>query len=167
MMPIFLQALRGKSAFETGLILLPMALTGGISTIIAGRLYDRIGPRPLVTLGFIVLIVNTWQLSQIKADTPISFIMLLLALRGIALGTTVQTTFVTGLSVVPLKNVARGSSLINATRQVVQSVGVAILATVLASSLSPRFRRCSSSSSPSRLYRVSRQSLFVVPNYLL
>ena len=117
MMPIFLQALRGKSAFETGLILLPMALTGGISTIIAGRLYDRIGPRPLVTLGFIVLIGNAWQLSQIKADTPISFIMLLLALRGIALGTTVQTTFVTGLSVVPLKNVARGSSLINATRQ--------------------------------------------------
>jgi len=39
---------------------------------------------------------------------------------------------------VPLKQVARGSSLTQSTRQVVQSVGVAILATVLASSLSPQ-----------------------------
>jgi DHA2 family multidrug resistance protein len=64
--------------------------------------------------------------------------MVLLALRGIAVGATVQTTFVTGLSVIPLKNVARGSSLINATRQVVQAVGVALLATILVGSLSPQ-----------------------------
>ena len=138
LMPIFLQALRGKTAFETGLILLPMAITGGISTIIAGRLYDRFGPRPLVTFGFIILIINTWQLSQIKADTPVTFIMFLLALRGISLGATVQTTFVTALSVVPIQQIARGSSLTNATRQVVQSIGVAILATVLTSTLSPQ-----------------------------
>ncbi len=138
MMPIFLQALRGKTAFETGLILLPMAVTSGVTTIVAGRLYDRLGPRPLVAFGFLMLIVNTWQLSQIKADTPITTIMLLLALRGLALGATVQTTFVTALSVVPLKQVARGSSLTNATRNVVQAIGVAILATVLASALSPQ-----------------------------
>ncbi len=138
LMPLFLQSLRGKSAFETGLILLPMAITAGVSTIISGRLYDRLGPRPLVAFGFAMLIINTWQLSQIQADTSINYIMLLLALRGLAVGTTVQPTFVTALSVVPLNNIPRGSSLTNATRQVVQSIGVAILATVLASSLSPQ-----------------------------
>ncbi|HVP21749.1 MAG TPA: DHA2 family efflux MFS transporter permease subunit [Anaerolineaceae bacterium] len=138
MMPIFLQALRGKTAFETGLILLPMAITSGVTTIIAGRLYDRVGPRPLVAFGFLMLIINTWQLSQIKADTPIDFIILLLALRGLAVGATVQTTFVTALSVVPLKQLAGGSSLTNATRNVFQAIGIAILATVLASTLSPQ-----------------------------
>jgi EmrB/QacA subfamily drug resistance transporter len=138
MMPLYLQFLRGRTAFQTGLILLPMAITGGITTIIAGRLYDKIGPRPLVVFGYSILIINTWQLSQIKADTPISFIMLLLALRGLAVGATVQTTFVTALSVVPMKQIARGSSLTNATRQVVQSIGIAILAAVLVSSLSPQ-----------------------------
>jgi hypothetical protein len=39
----------------------------------------------------------------------------------VALGSTVQTTLVTALSVVPLPKVAGGSSLINATRQVVQA----------------------------------------------
>jgi len=130
--------LRGSTALQTGLVLLPMAFTGGIATIIAGRLYDKLGPRPLLAFGFSILIINTWQLSQIRADTPVSWIMFLLALRGLAMGATIQTTFVTALSVVPLKQVARGSSLTNATRQVVQAIGVAILATVLVSALSPQ-----------------------------
>ena len=138
LMPIYLQFLRGRTAFETGLILLPMAVSGGIATILAGRLYDRLGPRPLIAFGFGILILNTWQLSQIQADTPISWIMFLLALRGLAFGATIQTTFVTALSAVPLPAIAQGSSLTNATRQVIQAIGVAILATVLASTLSPQ-----------------------------
>jgi len=140
LMPVYLQALRGRTALQTGLILLPLAIAGGIFVTLAGRLYDKIGPRPLLVTGFALLVVNTWQLSQIQADTPIEWIIFLLVLRGVALGLTVQTTMVTALSVVPRLALARGSSLVNSTRLVVQSIGVAILATVLASSLSPDVR---------------------------
>jgi EmrB/QacA subfamily drug resistance transporter len=136
LMPIYLQALRGRTALQTGMILLPMAIAGGIFVTLSGRIYDKIGPRPLLAGGFLLLVVNTWQLSQIRADTPISWILFLLVLRGLALGMTVQTTMVTALSVVPRQDLARGSSLTNATRLVVQSIGVAILATVLTSTLS-------------------------------
>jgi DHA2 family multidrug resistance protein len=138
LMPVYLQALRGRTAFETGLILLPMAVSGGIMTPLAGRIYDKVGPRLLLTAGFGILIINTWQLSLLTGDTPITWIMVLLALRGLALGLTVQTTMVAALSVVPIPEIAIGSSLTNATRQVVQSVGVAVLATVLASTISPQ-----------------------------
>ncbi len=138
LMPIYLQSVRGISATATGFILVPLAITGAIATVIAGRLYDKIGPRLIMGFGFGVLMINTWQLSQLKGDTPLSWIIFLLALRGVALGATVQTTLVTALSVVPLPKVAGGSSLINATRQVVQAIGVALLATVLASTLSPQ-----------------------------
>jgi DHA2 family multidrug resistance protein len=137
LMPVYLQALRGRTAFETGLLLLPLAFASGIAAPLAGRLYDRIGPRPLVVTGFALLVINTWQLAQIKGDTSIWFIGMLLALRGLALGLTIQTTFATALGSVPLRQLPRGSSLINGTRFVVQSLGVAILATVLASALSP------------------------------
>jgi DHA2 family multidrug resistance protein len=137
LMPIYLQALRGRTALQTGFILLAMALTGGISVTLSGRLYDKVGPRPRMAGGFAILMVNTWQLSQIQGDTAIGWITFLLALRGLALGLTVQTTMVTALSVVRRGDLARGSSLTNATRLVVQSIGVAVLATLLASTVSP------------------------------
>jgi hypothetical protein len=59
----------------------------------------------------------------------------------VALGLTVQTTLVTALSVVPMKDLARGSSLTNATRNLVQSIGVAVLATILAGTISPEVQQ--------------------------
>ncbi len=136
LMPVYLQALRGYTAFDSGLTLLPLAITSGIITPLAGRFFDKIGPRILIVSGFAILLINTWQLSQIEATTPISTIMWLLALRGVALGLTVQTTFATALSSAPQNKISRASSLVNGTRFVVQSIGVAILATVLAGSVS-------------------------------
>jgi DHA2 family multidrug resistance protein len=137
LLPLYLQLLRGRTALEAGVLLLPMAVAAALSTPFSGRLFDRIGARPLAVAGFSLLAVNTWQLSKLTADTPMSWIEILLFIRGVALGLTVQTTMLTGLSVVPLKKTARASALINSTRQVVQAIGVAILATILASAVSP------------------------------
>jgi DHA2 family multidrug resistance protein len=136
LMPLYLQILRGKSALEAGIILLPMALAAGVVTPFSGRIADRIGARPLAVIGYSLLAVNTWQFTHLTADTSIGWIQMLLALRGVALGLTVQITLLVSLSVVPLRQTARASSLVNATRQVVQSIGVALLATLLASSIS-------------------------------
>ena len=140
LMPIYLQALRGLSALQTGFVLLPMAVAGGIFITYSGRMYDRWGPRPLLVAGFSLLVINTWQLSRIQADTPILWIVFLLILRGFALGLTVQNTMVTALSVVAPKELARGSSLTNSSRLVVQSIGVAVLATILAGAISPEMK---------------------------
>lgn len=138
LMPIYLQALRGRTALQTGLILLALAGAAGIATPLAGRIYDKIGPRPLVIVGFSILIINTWQLAHLQGTTSISFILFLLALRGLALGMTVQTTFTTALGSVPLQLLPRGSSLANSTRFAVQAIAVALLATVVTSTLSPQ-----------------------------
>ena len=140
LMPVYLQSFRGRTALETGIILLGVAATSAFATPLAGRLFDKIGPRMIITVGFIILCINTWQLSQIQGDTPISYIVFLLALRGLAVGLTLQTTFTTSLSSIPLNLLPRGSSLLNSTRFVVQAVSVATLATVLISTLSADVR---------------------------
>lgn len=140
LMPLYLQLLRGLSAFEAGMTLLPMALASGITTPLAGRIYDKIGPRALLIVGYGLLAFNTWQFAHLTGDTPLSTIRWLLVVRGVALGLTVQTTFTTALGVVPPQNVGRASSLINATRFVVQAVSVALLATLLTAYLSPEMQ---------------------------
>jgi EmrB/QacA subfamily drug resistance transporter len=133
LMPVYLQAFRGYTALQSGVILLGVAITSGIATPLAGRLYDKIGPRMNLIVGFFLLCINTWQFSKIEADTPISYIFLLLMLRGLAVGLTLQTSFVAALSSIPLNNLPRGSSLLNSTRFVVQAVSVAALATIFSS----------------------------------
>ena len=140
LMPVYLQAFRGRTALQTGFILLGVALTSGIATPLAGRLYDKIGPRMNLIVGFSILCVNTWQLSKIQGNTPISYIFLLLALRGLAVGLTLQTSFVAALSSMPLNQLPRGSSLLNSTRFVVQAVSVAALATIFSSSVPAEIR---------------------------
>jgi DHA2 family multidrug resistance protein len=140
LMPVYLQAFRGRTALEAGFILLAVAATSGVATPLAGRVYDKIGPRMNMIVGFSILCFNTWQLSKIQALTPISYIVFLLAVRGLAVGLTLQTSFVTALSSVPLNVLPRGSSLINSTRFVVQAVAVAALATIFSSSISAEVR---------------------------
>lgn len=137
LMPIYLQTFRGRTALEAGIILLGVAATSAIATPLAGRLYDKIGPRTIMVVGFIILCVNTWQLAEIRGTTAISYIVFLLALRGLAIGLTLQTSYVTALSSIHLDMLPRGSSLLNSTRFVVQAVAVAALATILVSYYSP------------------------------
>lgn len=141
LLPLYLQTLRGKTALESGVILLPLAIASGVVVPLAGKLYDKIGARPLMVTGFALLAVNTWQFSQLQADTSITWILVLLVIRGVALGLTVQTTMVAALSVVGPREYSRASSLSNATRQVVQSIGVAVLATILATALSAEVKQ--------------------------
>jgi DHA2 family multidrug resistance protein len=76
-------------------------------------------------------------LALIKGTTPIAYIVFLLALRGLAVGLTLQTSYVSALSSIPLDQLPRGSSLLNSTRFVVQAISVAALATILVGFLSP------------------------------
>jgi hypothetical protein len=52
-----------------------------------------------------------------------------------------QATFTTALAAVPHRSLPRASSLVNSTRFIAQALGVALLATVLASGSSPDVRR--------------------------
>lgn len=141
LMPVYLQSLRGRTAMQTGIILLPIAATTGLINLIVGGIYDKIGPRLLVITGAGILLINTWQFAGLSSSTPISQIVVLLVLRGLAISLIMQPTYTTALGIVPKENVPRGSSLVNSTRFVVQALGVAVLATILGSTLSPEVKQ--------------------------
>ncbi len=129
--PIYLQNIRGLSAFQAGLILLPQALASMVTVIIGGRLVDRLGVRAIMLPGLLILIVATWQLTFITVYSPYWWIQTMLVLRGLALGLTVQQLTVASLSEIGPRQLAQASSLSTVIRAVSSSLGIAVLATLV------------------------------------
>ena len=129
--PIYLQNLRGLSAFQAGLILLPQALASMVSVIIGGRLVDRFGVRAVMIPGLIILGIATWQLTYINIYSSYGWLQFMLVLRGLALGATVQPLTVATLSEIGPRDLAQASALSTVNRAVASSLGIAILATLV------------------------------------
>jgi len=131
MLPLYLQNLRGVSALDTGILLLPQGLALALAGPISGRLTDKIGPRVVVLIGFALLTVNTWQLAHLTLDTTFGTLRWLLVLRGLGLGFALQPTQLVAMGVVSARRRTNASSLNTAMRSVFQSLGVAMLSTVV------------------------------------
>lgn len=129
--PIYLQNLRGQSAFQAGVILLPQALASMVSVIIGGRLVDRIGVRAVMIPGLFILAFANWELSFITLNSPFTWIQLMLILRGLALGLTIQPLTVATLAEIRPLQLAQASSINTVTRAVSSSLGIAVLATLV------------------------------------
>src|SRR6266487_6121896 len=129
--PLYLQNIRGLSAFQSGLILLPQALAAMVSVIIGGRLVDRIGVRAVMIPGLLILAFATWQLTYISINSSYVWLQFMFVLRGIALGLTVQPLTVAMMSEISPRQLAQASSLSTVNHAVASSFGIAILATIV------------------------------------
>ena len=128
---IYLQTIRGLSAFQTGLLLLPQALASMVSVIVGGRLVDRIGVRAVMIPGLLILAFATWQLLSLTTSSPYSWIQLIFILRGLALGLTIQPLTVAMMAEVRPRQLAQASSLNTVGRAVSSSLGIAVIATLV------------------------------------
>ncbi len=129
--PLYLQSIRGQSAFQAGVILLPQALAAMVATIVGGRLVDRIGVRGVMIPGLLILAYATWQLTFLSLYSSFGWIQLVLIIRGLALGFCVQPLTVAGLSEISPRQLAQASSLNTVARAVASSLGIAVLATLV------------------------------------
>ncbi len=133
MMPLFLQNIRGMGAFESGLLLIPQAMGAVVGTIVGGRFYDKIGPRPPVMLGLLITGLATLQLGRIDTTTADSTLRWILAFRGVGMGFAMMPVTTFALAEVPMYLTSQASSINNVARSVFSSLGTAIFASMLTS----------------------------------
>lgn len=130
LIPVYLQTLRGLSAFNTGLFLLPQAVASMVTIVVGGRLVDRIGVRAVVLPGLVFLGLATWFLTSLTLDWPFWWFQVVLIIRGIAFGFVVQPLTVAAMAEVRPEQMAQATTLNTVVRSVAGSLGVAVLATV-------------------------------------
>jgi EmrB/QacA subfamily drug resistance transporter len=133
LIPQMLQNMRGYSAFDTGLIMVPYALAVGSVVQLTGRLFDKIGIRWIAVTGLSIAAVAEFILSQITPDTGLGTILFSIMLLGIGLGCCMMPLNTNVMKLAPLHLVGRVTSLSNAFQQVVVSFAVAGLSTALTS----------------------------------
>ncbi len=131
LLPIYLQSLRGQSAFQAGVLLLPQALASMVSVIIGGRLVDRFGVRIVVIPGLVLLAFVLWQLSFITLNSPFWWIQIMIILRGFSLGLVGQPLILAALAQIRPQQLTQASSLSTVVRSVGSSLTIAILATLV------------------------------------
>lgn len=131
LLPLFLQSAQGLGALEAGLLLMPQGFSSFVSMLIAGRLYNRLGPRPLVLFGMGLMAITTWQLSHLSVGTPYATITWLAMARGFAMGFCFMPVQTAAYNTVPQPKMARATALSNGLMRIFGSFSTAFLSTVL------------------------------------
>ncbi len=129
--PIYLQEIRGLSAYQAGLLLLPQAFASMISSVIGGRLVDKIGVRSIVIPGLVILAFALWLLSYIGINTPYGTLQLWLIVRSFGLGFCFQPLSVAALSEIKPRLLSQATAVNTTTRFVISSLAVAVVATLV------------------------------------
>jgi EmrB/QacA subfamily drug resistance transporter len=160
LIPLFLQTAKGYSAFETGLIMLPQAIAAGVFMPISGKLFDRIGARPLVISGMALLTIAAFMITRISAEDGISSLMLPLALIGAGMGLSMMPLNTHLIQSAPQNLVGRVTSLTNAAQQVMASFAIAGLATILTNRFT--FHSKEAVKTPLEMWASSYSETFVV-----
>jgi EmrB/QacA subfamily drug resistance transporter len=127
--PLFLQSIKGLGALQAGVLSLPPALVTGVMMPLSGRLYDKVGPKPLVLSGIVVITVTNLLFSRIDIDTDLSTIVFWNCLRSFGMGLCMMPIQTALMSEIPTHLVGRASSITNIIRQIAGSFGIAVLVT--------------------------------------
>jgi EmrB/QacA subfamily drug resistance transporter len=130
---LYLQNIRGYSAIESGVRTLPMTVMVILIAPIAGRLSARIGPRPLMAGGMLIMSLGLASLTRLSIDASywtVIFPSFICVGAGIAMSMPTTTGVAMG-SVDPAR-AGIASGVINSSRQVGGALGVAVLGSIAA-----------------------------------
>ncbi|MED1422501.1 MULTISPECIES: MDR family MFS transporter [Bacillus] len=133
-LPLYTQNVRGLSALDTGLILLPGALFMGFLSPIIGRIFDKVGGKGLALGGFTILAVTSLPFMMLNLDSSITLITVAYTLRLIGVGMIMMPLTTAGINSLPPHLIPHGTAMNNTMRQMGGSIGTAVLVSIMSSS---------------------------------
>ncbi len=135
-LPLFLQAVLGYTAFRTGLLLVALAMGAFLGGPSAAGLAHRFGPRRVVSAGMGLEAVAIFAIGVVISPTVAnSTLVPILFVYGIGVGLASAQLTSTILAEVPPGESGQASGMQSTFRQVGSALGIALLGTVLAVNL--------------------------------
>ncbi len=135
LLPLFLQLERGLSPLQSGLATFPQAIGVMLMALVVTRIYPIVGPRRIVVIGLLIVSATTVPLVLMDLGTDLWWLRGTMFVRGVGFGMMLVPLPTAAFAAISMADTGRATAAFNATRQVAQSFGVAIIATVLTSRL--------------------------------
>ncbi|MDG5789743.1 MDR family MFS transporter [Evansella sp. AB-P1] len=129
--PLYMHNMRGFSAVEAGLVLLPGALLAGLMAPITGRIFDKYGARKLAIPGLIIMTISTFAFLFIDTTTSLVYLSIMYAIRMFGFSMVMMPVNTAGLNQIPRKLIPHGSAVTNTIRQMSASIGTGLLVTTM------------------------------------
>src|SRR5215469_5732350 len=130
-LPLFFQNMLGFTAFDTGMALMPGAISTAISMLIIGRLLNRIDGRWSIVFGTLLFAWSTWLLGGLTVQAGYWDVFWPRVVQGFALGFLFVPLTTISLGDVPVPKLAGATGVFTLLRQLGGSLGIAILTTLL------------------------------------
>jgi MFS family permease len=131
LLPLYYQQVRGQSALGAGLLMAPGGIGLAAGLIVAGRLTDRIGPRPIVLTGLLLSGLSALAYTQVGPHTSMLLLSVVQMVNGAGVGSALVTSMASPYQGLRSGQIPRATSTIRILQQLGGSFGVAILAVVL------------------------------------
>lgn len=135
LVPLYFQQLRGATALEAGLLLIPQGVGTLASRTVAVRLAEKIGARWVVLVGFVVVAVGTLPFLTATEHTSLVLISAFLLMRGLGLGAVTVLLMALAFEGLAHDEVPHASVISRIGQQLGGSFGTAVLAVVLQSAV--------------------------------
>lgn len=151
MMPIFLQNVTGLTPMQTGLVMMPQSIAMAFMMPVAGKLVSKYGVVPLSILGLAIIGFTTLEMHVLSQQTSTHWISGLLVIRGIGIGLCMMPLSSAGMNTLPNHLIGRASSVSNVVRNVMASLGIALLTSIMnnkSTQFGARFNESISTSTP-------------------
>ena len=131
-LPQFTQNLLGYPAYQSGLVIMPRALSLLILLPVAGYLLKYVDSRILIFTGIAVMLWAYYGLARLSLQVGYWNLVPVLLLLGAGMAFMFPTMTSTSLSRIQRKNMTHATSLYTLTRLVGGNVGYAVIATLVA-----------------------------------
>ena len=130
LIPIYTENIPHIGSFMSGLILLPGAIFNAITASFVGRIYDQYGPKWLVTIGGIIMLVASIPLITISAHSSLLWITVAYTARMIGNACVFSPSLSEAFSDLSQAENSHGTALNNTLRQVFGAVSVTMLVVI-------------------------------------
>jgi EmrB/QacA subfamily drug resistance transporter len=136
---IYMQNILGYGALEAGIRFLPTTMVIAVIAPLAGRLADRFGPVWPMSTGLAVLSVAMFMFSSIGISTTYSGLLVPFILLGVGIALVVSPMSTAAMNAVAVQKAGVASGVLQMSRMVGATVGVAATGAIFQSQLGSGF----------------------------